>query len=309
MENIIYHIVDPRSANQEIMAQAPSQHPTQEDIVPIFFQKRRRECLELIKAYYTIDEGSFECVEIGGATTNYIYNCTWKTNGIEHIPVLVRIYGKIAKEQFPTFLINNMCVFLLLAKLNLGPKCHGYNHKGRIEELYTCKPLQRSDLTSELYTELIAMKLAEIHVLDMPLPKAPTFLIDFCAPRISNIQHWLLTTEITDDIKTIDSFDFKQNLRDVKNATADLNSEVVFSHNGLTAGDILLLTEEPDLLPSLKLIDFEYSAYNYRAHDLSMLFIECCIEYRNVPDTPYFKFTKEDYPKEEIRVSVSIINN
>ncbi|XP_052066711.1 choline/ethanolamine kinase-like isoform X2 [Mytilus californianus] len=283
-------------------AQAP---PRQDVTYPYFFQKRKRECLELCKAQFSIDDSNFTCEEIGRPTTNHIYKCTWRANGQEHKQVLVRIYGKIAKEQFPTFLINNLCVFLLLAKLNLGPKCYGFSDKGRIEELYTCEHLQRSDLTSGTYAELIARKLAEIHEQDMPLPKAPTFLIDFCAPRIANIQRWLLTTEITQGtVRTIDSFDFRHNLREVRRATVDLKSEVVFSHNGLTEGDILRLTEETDLLASLKLIDFEYSAYNYRAYDLSMLFIECCIEYRNVPDTPYFKFNNVDYPDPEIRKQI-----
>ncbi|XP_076114193.1 choline/ethanolamine kinase-like [Mytilus galloprovincialis] len=89
-------------------------------------------------------------------------------------------------------------------------------------------------------------------------------------------------------------------------ATANLKSEVVFSHNGLTAGDILYLPEkeETGLLASLKLIDFEYSAYNYRAYDLSMLFIECCIEYRAVRTKPWFLLKDTDYPIPETRKQI-----
>ncbi|CAG2245866.1 CHK [Mytilus edulis] len=220
---------------------------------------------------------------------NYVYKCLWKSTGQEPNSVLVRIYGKT------TSLINNLLVLNILAERNLGTKCYGYNEEGRIEELYTCVPVERSQQQSGVYFELIANKLAEIHTQDMLLSKAPTFLFDFALPAgISE-----------DAVMKINSFDFKQNLREIIRATADLKSEVVFSHNGLTKEDVLQLTEELDLqLPSLKLVDFEYSAYNYRAYDLSMLFIECCIEYRNKDTRPYFDFNSEDYFAPEIRKQI-----
>lgn len=75
------------------------------------------------------------------ATTNYIYKCSWEATGQEPNQVLVRIYGKIVEEPFPTFLIKNLLVFNILAERNLGPKCYGYNQESRIEELYPVNEL------------------------------------------------------------------------------------------------------------------------------------------------------------------------
>ncbi|VDI23093.1 choline/ethanolamine kinase, partial [Mytilus galloprovincialis] len=199
------------------MAQVPS--PTEGGNVTVILETPKQKCFKICKAHFQIVDHTFKCEEFGpSATTNYIYKCSWGATEQEHKQVLVRIYGKIVEEPFPTFLIKNLLVFNILAERNLGPKCYGYNQESRIEELYTSVHVERSKEQLVLYYELIARKIAEIHTQDMPLTKAPTFLFDFCTPRISNIQNLPLTAGISEDavtkIKSFD-FDFEQNLTDV----------------------------------------------------------------------------------------------
>jgi len=71
-----------------------------------------------------------------------------------------------------------------------------------------------------------------------------------------------------------------------------LNSPVVFSHNDLQEGNILIRAEHEGPQDKLVLIDFEYCSYNYRGFDLANHFCEWTYCY-SVQDYPNF----EHYPK------------
>jgi choline/ethanolamine kinase len=79
------------------------------------------------------------------------------------------------------------------------------------------------------------------------------------------------------------------------------NSPVVFSHNDLQEGNILLpnsAKNDPngnDL--GLVFIDFEYASYNYRGFDFANHFIEYTICY-DIDETPYYKISKDKFPDE-----------
>uniref|UniRef100_A0A1Y1MAR5 Choline kinase N-terminal domain-containing protein n=2 Tax=Photinus pyralis TaxID=7054 RepID=A0A1Y1MAR5_PHOPY len=76
------------------------------------------------------------------------------------------------------------------------------------------------------------------------------------------------------------------------------NSPVVFCHNDMQEGNILMI--EDDTVTSnadakLVLIDFEYCSYNYRAFDIANHFLEWTYDYTE-KQQPYFKVTPENYP-------------
>lgn len=274
-----------------------------------FLEQHKLKCFELCKSVLwagirNLDDFIFE--KIGRPLTNHVYKCTWKHQRKpkrEPNPVLVRIYGDMAREE--TFRAKNLLVFNILAERKLGPNCYGYTPEGRIEEFYTCENLRSVDLQCSLMSDLIAIKVAEIHKQDMPLTKEPTFLQDFCYPKIENIERWLEVVDppeyILDIIENIRSFKLKEKLTRVINAIDTSMPEIVFSHNGLTEGDILYLTEseKTDSLAKLIVIDYEYCAYNYRGYDLSMLFIESCINYRDAYGPPGYVYDTHYPPKEK----------
>jgi choline/ethanolamine kinase len=82
-----------------------------------------------------------------------------------------------------------------------------------------------------------------------------------------------------------------------------VNSPVVFSHNDLQEGNILIRPEYETPDDKLVLIDFEYCSYNYRGFDLANHFCEWSYNY-NVDLYPNFSSTPEDFPSEEERVSI-----
>lgn len=81
------------------------------------------------------------------------------------------------------------------------------------------------------------------------------------------------------------------------------NSPVVFAHNDLQEGNILIRPEYETPDDKLALIDFEYCSYNYRGFDLANHFCEWSYNY-NVENYPNFKFTPGDLPSLEEKVTI-----
>ncbi len=86
-----------------------------------------------------------------------------------------------------------------------------------------------------------------------------------------------------------------------------VGSPVVFSHNDLQEGNILIrpVYETPE--EKLILIDFEYCSYNYRGFDLANHFCEWSFN-NNVEIYPNFTYEPSDLPSDEERVKSFIIS-
>ncbi|XP_056653492.1 choline/ethanolamine kinase isoform X1 [Monodelphis domestica] len=77
-------------------------------------------------------------------------------------------------------------------------------------------------------------------------------------------------------------------------------SPVVFCHNDIQEGNILLLSNPKTSAPldKLMLIDFEYSSYNYRGFDIGNHFCEWIYNYDH-NEWPFFQALTENYPSQE----------
>ncbi|XP_041326197.1 choline/ethanolamine kinase, partial [Pyrgilauda ruficollis] len=87
-------------------------------------------------------------------------------------------------------------------------------------------------------------------------------------------------------------------LRDLLEATP---SPVVFCHNDVQEGNILLLAGREGSSERLMLIDFEYSSYNYRGFDLGNHFCEWVYSYSH-ERWPCFQAQPEHYPSRQQQV-------
>lgn len=81
-----------------------------------------------------------------------------------------------------------------------------------------------------------------------------------------------------------------------------VGSPVVFSHNDLQEGNILIRPDHPLMEEKLVLIDFEYCSYNYRGFDLANHFCEWSFNY-NINTYPNFIHEPADFPTIEEQVS------
>ena len=111
--------------------------------------------------------------------------------------------------------------------------------------------------------------------------------------------------------KTISLKNILSEIQYIRHQVSKSTSKVVFSHNDLQEGNILLLESDsknnklpassekttdplnnPD--PNLVFIDFEFASYNYRGFDFANHFIEYSTNYTDQP--PYYYIYPERFP-------------
>lgn len=101
-----------------------------------------------------------------------------------------------------------------------------------------------SELRDPLITRVIARKLANVHSLNVPINKEPVWLFE-------TMNNWLQVIRSTVDIEQVKSehqeyannllnFNFENEIAWLKDFLTEVRSPVVFSHNDLQEGNILL---------------------------------------------------------------------
>ena len=156
--------------------------------------------------------------------------------------------------------------------------------------------MTNNDLRSPVLSRIIARKLANVHNLDVPINKEPTWLFDTMYNYLDSIRTKIDVNLMADDrrllMKELLGYDFEKELVWLQRFLGTIKSPVVFSHNDLQQGNILLpndskLRNGKDLDERVILIDFEYCAYNYRGFDFGNHFCEWSFDYTN-PEYPNF---------------------
>ncbi|XP_073940886.1 choline/ethanolamine kinase isoform X2 [Castor canadensis] len=202
---------------------------------------------------------------VSGGLSNLLFRCSLPDHlpsvGEEPREVLLRLYGAIL--QGVDSLVLESVMFAILAERSLGPQLYGVFPEGRLEQYLPSRPLKTRELREPVLSAAIATKMARFHGMEMPFTKEP---------------HWLFGTM---ERKLLDS----------------TPSPVVFCHNDIQEGNILLLSE-PENVDNLMLVDFEYSSYNYRGFDIGNHFCEWVYDYTH-EEWPFYKAQPTDYPNRE----------
>ncbi|VDL62461.1 unnamed protein product [Nippostrongylus brasiliensis] len=232
--------------------------------------------------------------------------------GNEVRQALLRIQCQSDLDQ----LLSESVVFTLLSERSLGPKLLGVFPGGRFEQFIPSRPLQCREISKPAIARIIAPMLARVHTLDVPINKEPEVMR--CA------RGWLAkfrqTAGSTRPIEmrctaarvpaqsypaSITCDQLEQELDFVEDFLAKSKSPVVFSHNDLQEGNILLgddyriegdgsikSTSDSPVVDPLVFIDFEYCSYNYRGFDLGNHACEYGFDY-NCDEAPYYKIYSE----------------
>ncbi|XP_054160921.1 choline/ethanolamine kinase-like [Oppia nitens] len=243
---------------------------------------------------------------VSGGLSNYLYYCSLPSthtplNG-EPSQVLLRMYGQLLDGNDTK--VTDSVITMLLSERNLGPKLYGIFPGGRLEEYIPARAMHCSELKVPIYAEAIARKLATVHVLDVPINKAPTWLFDtfdqwlhsvLNPPEDCQQQNPNLKVE-----QQLCAFDFTTEIKWLKEFLLSCNSPTVFAHNDLQEGNILLPEKSSvdNFDDTIVFIDFEFCAYNYRGFDLGNHFCERMFDYSN-PDFPNYYSYLDAYPTED----------
>lgn len=175
-----------------------------------------------------------------------------------------------------------------------------------------------SELKVSVYSAVIARKLATVHHLNVPINKDPTWLRE-------NLNQWLKQVRtyerksdqpVSDLEKELLAFDFEREIETMFDLLNTVESPIVFSHNDLQEGNILIPSDENITLASatqfsknmvkqfenhIVFIDFEFCSYNQRGFDLGNHFCERMFDYSN-PEWPHYFYYPNEYPDDEAKL-------
>ncbi|KAJ8003097.1 hypothetical protein DPEC_G00165830 [Dallia pectoralis] len=252
-------------------------------------------------SWKTIPEGDFHITIVSGGLSNLLYMCSLPDHvqavGDEPRRVLLRVYGAIL--QGVDSLVLESVMFAILAERALGPKLYGIFPEGRLEQYMPSNRLRTEQLFVPELSAEIASKLGCFHKMVMPFNKEPKWLFGTIERYMDQVMN--LTFKREAHIKKYNKlikYNLPAELESLRELLAATPSPVVFCHNDLQEGNILMLENIEHTTKKLMLIDFEYSSYNYRGFDFGNHFCEWCYDY-TYNQWPFYKCTPDNYPSRE----------
>ncbi|XP_063545529.1 choline/ethanolamine kinase [Cydia strobilella] len=184
-------------------------------------------------------------------------------SGEEPKKVLLRIYGQVHGQRAMDAIVTESVIFTLLSERRLGPKLWGVFSGGRIEEYIPARSLLTKELSEPALSMKIAEKMAAIHSMDIPLSKEPNWLWKTMGKWIKTAKEERLTgngknEEENNIIKRLRAVDFEKEVEWLKKFLSTVDSPVVFCHNDLQEGNILLLEDvHTDEEPTYRLHSYQ----------------------------------------------------
>jgi ethanolamine kinase len=211
-------------------------------------------------------------------------------------PIALRIYG-IGTEKFVDR-EKEVKTMQLLHRNGFGPAILGLFTNGRIESFLSMRCLTPDEMSSPEISKQIASTLYKFHAVDAENRPA-TAVTPF-----TRICEWLEIAQkldFSDDPKKLAAFqkfnfeELKKEVEAVEAAAVPLHSPIVFAHNDLLSGNIMIpldsttnnSTSTSIASTNMTFIDFEYSGWAPRGFDLGNHFCEYAgfeCDYDKYPD-------------------------
>ncbi|NXW11981.1 CHKA kinase, partial [Fregetta grallaria] len=207
---------------------------------------------------------------------------------------------RLLRPQGVDSLVLESVMFAILAERALGPRLYGVFPQGRLEQYIPSRRLRTEDLRDPDISKEIAVKMSRFHGMVMPFNKEPKWLFGTMEWYLKQILE--LTFPEEEQLKKFNhlkTYNLQEEMKSLRELLESTPSPVVFCHNDVQEGNILLLAgHEASSSDKLMLIDFEYSSYNYRGFDIGNHFCEWVYNYTH-DSWPFFKASAENYPSRQ----------
>ena len=219
-----------------------------------------RVCKELVPEFADIPEEKFTFQTFSGGLTNILI-CVVAPTGMK---VLLRTYG-----PYTEYLVDRRQESTVMN--TYGQKVYGGFLNGIVYTFTPGRTLDYEEFRKPEITKLMLDAIVSVHKLTPPLKKKPVLF--------NEMRAWLhnLPTKYTDPAKQkkfvgITYEKLSAEIDYVEKKLTALNSPVICCHNDLYLKNFIYDEENN----SVKLIDFEYSSWNYQAFDLANHIGEWC---------------------------------
>ncbi|KAI4344113.1 hypothetical protein L6164_011381 [Bauhinia variegata] len=238
--------------------------------LPLPDMKRRivELCKDMVKKWSNLDDSCFNIETISGGITNLLLKVDVNERHHDIVSITIRLYGPNTEN-----VINRqreLQATKYISAAGFGAKWLGVFGNGMVQSFINARTLTPSDMREPKLVAKIAKQMRRFHQMEIPGSKEPQLWNVICKffEKASALEF--------DDIekqKRYEKLSFKEvhdEIMELKELTGRLNSPVVFAHNDLLSGNIMINDEEGKLY----FIDYEYASYNYRGFDIGNHFAE-----------------------------------
>ncbi|KAK6945084.1 hypothetical protein RJ641_026186 [Dillenia turbinata] len=214
-------------------------------------------CKDLFKKWSNLDDSRFTVERVSVTEENGNVMC-----------VTVRLYGPNTEDVIDRE--REFQAIKYLSAAGFGAKLLGVFGNGMVQSFIHARTLTASDMRKPKIAAEIAKQLRKFHqveILGSKLPQLWNDIFKFFETASA------LEFDESEKQKKYESILFQEvrkELDELKDLTDPLNAPVVFSHNDLLSGNLMLNDDEE----MLYFIDFEYGSYGYRGYDIGNHFNE-----------------------------------
>lgn len=207
---------------------------------------------------------------------------------------IIRLYGGKFIQMDNKLRLNGLegevLTFYLLGERSIGPKLYGVFDGGRLEEyLPTYTTLTDDDIADAEAMGALARKYARMHNLSVPLNKEPRDYFGFIEKALKEKlpSYRALLDKLRPDpsctseeertlleaYNTFNSFDFDAFIDQLKSLVKRVKSKVVLAHNDTNRANAMIdRSAQAITVDCVRILDFEFSGYNYRGSDIGSHF-------------------------------------
>uniref|UniRef100_A0AC35TLD5 Choline/ethanolamine kinase n=1 Tax=Rhabditophanes sp. KR3021 TaxID=114890 RepID=A0AC35TLD5_9BILA len=287
----------------------------------------KSKCVALVRnylggAWLNVRHADCDIKQITGGMSNILFKIDLPDNisviGNQPKSTLLRLHG----TDNAMALIIDTIIFTILSERQMGPKLYGIFDGGRFEEYIPSRCLIRTELRHSVVNQFLGKMYGKIHTLSCPINKEPMLFLSASGwinevEKAYGSEHvfQIKTTQVNqkylnNPIKNISIAQLRQELDILNKCMIASKSPIVFAHNDLQEGNILLKNkyalsdngqlssesnEDLDVDDAFTVIDYEYSNYNYRGFDFGNHFCEWGIGYEET-NAPGYTINYQDFP-------------
>ncbi|XP_042041771.1 probable ethanolamine kinase isoform X2 [Salvia splendens] len=223
---------------------------------------------DLFKQWSNLDESDFSLETVSGGITNLLLKVSVREKDGNSVSTTVRLYGP--NTEYVIDHRRELQAIPYLSATGFGAKLLGVFGNGMVQSFIDARTLTPSDMRKPELVVEIAKQLRRFHEVEIPGSKEPQLWND-----ISKFFSRALTLKFDESEKQkkyemVSFEEINQEINGLKEMTDRFDAPVVYCHNDLLSGNLMLNDNDGKLY----FIDFEYGSYNYRGFDIGNHFNE-----------------------------------
>lgn len=225
-------------------------------------------CKELFKKWSELDDSFFSVETVSGGITNLLLKVSVREDDENLALLTVRLFGP--NTEFVIDRDRELMAIGHLSDAGFGAKLLGAFGNGMVQSFINARTLSPADMREPKLAANIARQLRRFHEVEIPGCREPQLWKDMYKFLEKASALKFADSEKQRRYEKISFEEVHDAVSQLKDLTDLLNAPVVFAHNDLLSGNLMLNDDEEKLY----LIDFEYGSYSYRGYDIANHFNE-----------------------------------